>query len=276
MSPESAGTPPTRDAAAWWEQHIAAMIQHEQDLQRANALRAVILALVATTIAVGGPLLMAGMRWWANMSGVASAVLCLGFASALIASIIFWLALAPMEGRGWRPHTLTSWLHTKASVGFGLDFLAGVLPSRSGEWRENLRQARRLRPDLSEKARAAVRRDELEPWETHRSKEARDLLVGYLRDAVGADLTWWLDPEGDDSSEHLASARVRAVFWLWLHRHVAQAMADMLWLGVKMGVTAMFLVLSALVVQWLGWWLLLVIPLVGGLVGVRWAFAQGR
>ncbi len=265
---------PSSEAATWWERHIAAMISHEQDLQRVSALRAVVLALVATTIAVGGPLLMSGMAWWAAMGWVASAVLCLGFASALIAAVIFWLALAPMEGRGWRPHTLTAWLHHKASVGFGLDFLAGILPSRTGEWRENLRQARRLRPDLSEKVRAAVRRDELEPWQVHQSEEARGLLVGYLREAVGADLSWWLDPASPACDEHLATARVRAVFWLWLHRHVAQAMADMLWLGVKAGVTAMFLVLAALVVQWLGWWLLLLIPLAGGLAVLRWTARQ--
>ncbi len=269
MSPE-----PAHNAAAWWEQHIASMIEHEQAQQRISALRAVVLALVATTIAVGGPLLMAGMRWWGSMGWVAAAVLCLGFASALLSSVIFWLALAPMEGRGWRPNTLTSWLHHKASQGFGLDFLAGVLPSRTGEWRENLRQARRLRPDLSEKVRAATRRDELEPWQVHSSEEARGLLVGYLRDAVGADLAWWLDPDAEGCSEQLASARVRSIFWLWLHRHVAQAMADMLWLGVKAGVTAMFLVLAALVIQWLGWWLLLVLPLIAGVVVGRWAFAQ--
>ena len=274
MSHDSSASPPSPDAANWWDQHLSAMIHHEQDLQRVSALRAVVLALVATTIAVGGPLLMAGMHWWAAMGWLASAVLCLGFTSALLAAVIFWLALAPMEGRGWRPHTLTSWLHHKASVGFGLDFLAGVLPSRTGEWRENLRQARRLRPDLSEKVRAAVRRDELETWQAHLSEEARGQLVGYLRDTVGSDLSWWLDPQAPGGSEQLASARVRAVFWLWLHRHVAQAMADMLWLGVKAGVTAMFLVLAALVVQWTGWWLLLLVALVVGAVVARWSLSQ--
>jgi hypothetical protein len=265
---------PALDAAAWWERHLADMIDHEQDLQRASAARAVVLALVATTISVGGPMLMTSLRWWAGMGWVASMVLCLGFAVALGSAIIFWLALAPMEGRGWRPNTLTSWLHHKASVGFGLDFIAGVVPSRTGEWRENLRQARRLRPDLSEKVRAATRRDELEPHQSHLCDEARALLVGYLRDVLGADLAWWLDPES--VGEHLASARVRSVFWLWLHRHVAQAMADMLWLGVKLGVTAMFMILFSLVVHWLGWWLLAVLPLIAGVVIMRWAFAQGR
>jgi hypothetical protein len=274
MSPETAAAPPTHDASAWWEQHLADMITHEQELQRVSALRAVVLALVATTIAVGGPLLMAGLHWWGAMGWLASMVLCVGFTVALGSAIIFWLALAPMEGRGWRPHTLTSWLHHKASVGLGLDFLAGVLPSRTGEWRENLRQARRLRPDLSEKVRAAARRDDLEPYQAHTSTEARELMVGYLRDVVGTDLGWWLDPEAVGAT--LAAARVRSVFWLWLHRHVAQAMADMLWLGVKLGVTAMFLVLAALVVHWIGWWLLLVLPLIAGLVVMRWAFAQGR
>jgi hypothetical protein len=98
--------------------------------------------------------------------------------------------------------------------------------------------------------------------------------VGYLRDVLGADLAWWLDPES--VGEHLASARVRSVFWLWLHRHVAQAMADMLWLGVKLGVTAMFMILFSLVVHWLGWWLLAVLPLIAGVVIMRWAYAQGR
>ncbi len=273
MSPDAAGTAHSHDAASWWEQHIHAMIEHEQHMQRISVMRAIVLALVATTIAVGGPMLMTGLRWWAPMGWLASALLALGFVSALCAAIIFWLALAPMEGRGWRPHTLTAWLHDKASVGLRLDFLAGLLPSRTGEWRENLRQARRLRPDLSEKVKAAVRRAELEAWETQRCPEARELLVGYLRDVVGADLGWWLDPGADSNDEQLASARVRAIFWLWLHRHVAQAMADMLWLGVKMGVTAMFLVLAALVVQWIGWWLLLLVPVIGGLVALRWTLA---
>jgi hypothetical protein len=260
------------EASAWLERHLADMIQHEQDLQRMSALRAIVLALVATTIAVGGPLLMTALGWWRSMGWVASLVLCLGFVSALISAVIFWLALAPMEGRGWRPHTLTAWLHHKASAGFGLDFLAGLLPSRTGEWRENLRQARRLRPDLSEKVRSATRRDDLEPFETHKSAEARELLASYLRDTAGADLSWWLDPE--QVGEPMAAAHTRSIFWLWLHRHVAQAMADMLWLGVKAGVTALFLVLGALVVHWLGWWLLLVLPVLGGAAFLRWSMTR--
>jgi hypothetical protein len=274
MTHDPSASPPTQDASSWWDRHLGDMIRHEQDLQRVSAMRAVVLALVATTIAVGGPLLMSGMRWWGGMGWVASLVLCVGFATALGSAVIFWLALAPMEGRGWRPHTLTAWLHQKASMGLGLDFLAGVLPSRTGEWRENLRQARRLRPDLSEKVRAASRRDDLEAHQAHQSAEARELLVGYLRDVVGADLGWWLDPEA--AGEPMSAARVRSVFWLWLHRHVAQAMADMLWLGVKLGVTAMFLVLAALIVHWIGWWLLLLLPLIAGLLIGRWAFAQNR
>jgi hypothetical protein len=274
MSCDPNGTHHPHETAAWWETHLADMIRHEQDLQRMSALRAVVLALVATTIAVVGPLLMAGMRWWAAMGWLAAFVLAVGFALALCSAIIFWLALAPMEGRGWRPHTLTAWLHDKASAGFGLDFLAGVLPSRTGEWRENLRQARRLRPDLSEKVRAAARRDDLDPSRAHASTEARGLLVSYLGDAVGADLAWWLDPASQ--GEERCAARVRLIFWLWLHRHVAQAMADMLWLGVKLGVTAMFTVLASMVLHWLGWWLLLAIPALGGLLVMRWVFAQAR
>ncbi len=266
----------TREAAIWWEQHLTAMVDHEQDLQKVSGLRAVVLGLVATTIAVGGPLLMLGTRWWGSMGWLAGMVLALGFAFALASAIIFWLALAPMEGRGWRPHSLTAWLHDKARDGLGLDFLAGVLPSRTGEWRENLRRARRLRPDLSEKVRAALRRDDLEAWLTHQSEEARGLVQSYLRDVVGADLDWWLDPATEGSNERLSAARVRMVFWLWLHRHVARAMADMLWLGVKLGVTALFFVLAALVLHLVGWWLLLLVPFLGGAVFLRFAFEQAQ
>lgn len=269
-------TEATREAATWWERHLAAMVSHEQDLQRVSALRAVMLGLVATTIAVGGPLLMAGMRWWGEMSWLAGAVLAIGYVFALGSAIIFWLALAPMEGRGWRPHTLTAWLHQRASTGLGIDFLAGLLPSRTGEWRENLRQARRLRPDLSAKVRAAVRRDDLDAWMAHQSQEARELVVDYLHGVVGSDLAWWLDPEAEGSSAELSAARVRMVFWLWLHRHVAQTMADMLWLGVKLGVTALAFVVSALTLHWIGWWLLLLIPLAAGLGFLRWAFLQAQ
>jgi hypothetical protein len=262
------------DVGAWWEQHLAAMVSHEQALQRTAAARAMVLALAATALAVGGPLLLAWRGWWGDLCCLAALVLVLAFASALGSALVFWLSLAPMEGRGWRPHTLTAWLHAHAAGGLGLDVLAGVLPDRTGAWRENLRQARRLRPDLSEQVKAAARRDDLDAHLVHRSTEARALLAAYLREVLGSDLCWWLEPGEDGARDQLAAARVRQVFWLWLHRHVAQAMADMCWLGVKLGVTATFLVLAALAIHWLGWWLLLLLPFAGGVAFLRWAFAQ--
>ncbi|MFH1466383.1 MAG: hypothetical protein ABIO70_18510 [Pseudomonadota bacterium] len=264
------------DTAAWWREHLSAMVSHEQVLQHAAMTRAVVLALVATAIAVGGPLLLAWRGWWGGIGWLAGLLLVLGFGFALASAVIFWLSLAPMEGRGWRPHTLTAWLHTRASEGLGLDFLAGLLPDHTGAWRENLRQARRLRPDLSEKVKAAVRRDDLDLHLAHRSPEARAQLEAWLREVLGADLGWWLAPGEDEEGDRRAAARVRLVFWLWLHRHVAQAMADMCWLGVKLGVTAMFFTIAALAVLWIGWWLLLVLPIAGGLLGLHWAFTQAR
>ncbi len=268
--------PPTLTSEACWAPHIEALIDHERGLQRSFTLRATIMALVATSIALGGPLLMAGTRWWGGMGWAPAVLLALAFAAALASAAVAWLALAPMEGRGWRPHTLTCWLHQKASQGLNMDLLGGVLPSRTAAWRENLRQARRMAPDLSAKVRAAVRRADLDPHEAHRCPEARSLVAAWLRDSLGADLSWWLDPGDSEQGDRQAATRLRLVFWLWLHRQVAQALADMIWLAIKLGVLAFFLVLAALVLHWLGWWLLSLLPLAGGLLVLRWVLAQAQ
>jgi hypothetical protein len=264
------------DIATWWRDHLSAMVDHEQQLQHAAMIRAVVMALVASTTAVGGPVLLACCGWWGAIGWFTGVLLVAGFCLALAAAIVFWLSLAPMEGRGWRPHTLTAWLHARSSGGLGLDLLAGLLPDRAGGWRENLRQARRLYPDLSEKVKAATRRDALEPHLAHRSTEARALLGAWLREVLVADLDWWLDPGDDEADDRQAAARVRLVFWLWLHRHVVQAMADLCWLGVKLGVAAMSFFLAALCVLWVGWWLLLAVPVLAGFVALRWVFSQAR
>ncbi len=264
------------EAAAWWERHLESLAAHERDLGRLSERRAGAMALSWALITLGLPILLGLTHWWAALGALATVLMTMAILLALAASLIFWAAQAPLDGRRFRGGSLASWLHGLATGGGPLRHLQGFLPTRSWVWRENLRRARRTRPELSAKVHGALEQGELEPVPTAASDDARLLLCEYLQQVVGSDLSWWLEPGSDDAADiRRSETRVRQVFWFWLNRQAAQLRADLLAMGMRTGQLAVLLLVSALAVHLIGWWLLPLLLLAVGIYGAKWYFGLG-
>lgn len=222
------------EPANWWEQHFGELISAEQAMILRHEGRAQVLA------GLGGATLGWSLTQLQHMYGFAWLFQVISLMVLVFATAALGLVAWPMERGAFEEGSLEerAW---KALSGQRVRWAAllGVVESPEA----------RLSANVAEQ----TRKDGFETTESLKSAGARRLLVEFLKQAVYADLGWWLAEE----DPRVAAVRLRLVFRWWGLRQAAYVKMMLVKVGMRALLLGLLLLASAVGLESLGLWVTL-------------------